>query len=581
MTAGRILVIAFVFLAQSVCLFAEGRYKKYTRTRSEDYFMRIALHNGKMMFAFNDDAEEEVVFNEIDITRKAGEVLIKNVIILGKDGFTFKDKVYPREMIDRVSVVLDDNEDVQVFFRAPQKERDEKFRRRRSNEVAIINELRINANRFIRGSVVGLWSDLYIEGEVNEDVIAVFGNIEIGDHAIIRGDVVALNGRISASRKATIYGEVLSSGFKKKHRFDRWRSWYRRESYVGVIGRFYYNRVDGAAPYFGLKFVDEDSLLPAVEVYGSYAFTSERWRYHLGVEQSFLLSRPLTAGGSVYQRLASSDDWLIGEDENTGFALLATEDYKDYYEAQGVYGFLRWAPFPGNSYELGIRSERHRWLDGHVNLWSLFGGSKRFPQNFMSLNSEARARAVNEIDRQNLTALSGRISLCIDNAEEELTRSFWDAFAEIEWSPDDWNSDFDFTRYLVSVARYQKLNAYTGLYFQGVYGGSDGVLPVHRKFFLGGLGTLHGYRHKEYMGTEFWLTDLQYRINFPNTDFAGWLFYGVGRIGDGPDKLADAEIKHSLGIGLSFGTDLRVNIAQRLDRAGASPRIYVRLGYIL
>jgi len=575
----RLLIPIGILILLAPTLLAQGRYKKYERSRSDDYVLKITRENKTFVFTFKSgDSTTAIAFDKADVVRLENSVRVKDSLILDSTGIQYGAWQINPEEIDKINVRLQPDDNVLIFLRGPDTSRDVKFRRRRNNQIAISDSLAVASEDFVRGAVLGFWTDISIDGEVNEDVVAVFGNIDITDNAVVRGDIIALNGTIKASRKATIYGEALSSGLKKRRRFDRWTNWYRRDSYVSVIGRFYYNRVDGAAPYLGLGFIDEDSLLPSVEVVGGYAIASERWRYRIGVEQSFFRRRPLTIGATIYKRLASSDDWLIDEAENTTFALVATEDFKDYYEAEGVYGFLRWTPLIGNSYEIGIRAERHRWLDGHTELWSLFGGSKRFPENFRTLAGVERTIVADRINNSDLTALTGRITLKTAHSEKLPVMSFWESKVDFEWSPENWGEDFDYNRYILSVIRYQRLNDLTGLLLKAVYGGSGGNLPYHKKYHLGGPGTLRGYCHKEYVGTEFWMTDLEYRIGFPNTEFTGWLFYEAGQIGDGVGTLADAEVKHSLGIGLSLGTDIRLNIAQRLDRAGASPRLYVRLG---
>jgi hypothetical protein len=78
------------------------------------------------------------------------------------------------------------------------------------------------------------------------------------------------------------------------------------------------------------------------------------------------------------------------------------------------------------------------------------------------------------------------------------------------------------------------------------------------------------------MGSQFWMGNINYGIRFPNSELVGWALYGVGQIADRPGRLGDAEFKHTIGVGLSINDDIRMIIARRLDRSGASPLIYVR-----
>ena len=183
-----------------------------------------------------------------------------------------------------------------------------------------------------------------------------------------------------------------------------------------------------------------------------------------------------------------------------------------------------------------------------------------------------------QFHEKDLTALEFKVNYESPQLSKEMDKSFWTANAAIEWSPDDWSGDFDYTRYFATGVRYHRLNEYSGVLLRGAVGTADGVLPMHKKFFMGGLGTLYGYRHKEYYGDQFWMADLEYHIDLPRSDVDGWLFYNVAQIGDGIHDLGDFEVKHCLGVGLSVNNDIRLNVAQRLDKSGASPRLYIRIG---
>lgn len=112
---------------------------------------------------------------------------------------------------------------------------------------------------------------------------------------------------------------------------------------------------------------------------------------------------------------------------------------------------------------------------------------------------------------------------------------------------------------------------------RGMYGGSDGYLPIYKRYFLGGLGTLRGYRHKEYMGNKFWMVNTEYRTRFPGSDISASLIWDMGKIGDDIALDGDVDLKHSLGFALTLGDDFRISIAKRMDRSEDNdPRIYVR-----
>jgi hypothetical protein len=580
MKMNKILIIAISLVLLAVGISFSQEYKKYARPQSEESFMKISFrdHHTYMTF-FAPDSTETISFEQGDISKNDSAILIYGQQALNKGGFLINGKMFSPEIIDRVEVNTNANDEISLNFLMKNEAAGTAIKARRKNDISVIDDIKIDQNQFIRGSVVSFWSNIYIDGEVNENVIAVYGNITVGDNAVIRGDVVSINGSIEVTKKATIYGSIRSTDMRDKGRKNRWMRWYRRDQYFSPVIKLYYNRVDGLAPYLGAQFQDEDSLLPSVEIYGGYGFESARWRYNIGIEQIINRRLPVTLGGSLYRKLGSNDDWIISETENTIFAFIATEDYKDYFEAEGGYAFGRVRPVGNLNIEIGILSEKYRWLDGHRHMWSLLGGSKLFPANFSTIEKSYRTTGINEINNQDITSVV--IEAKLDGSKKDtsdLRYSYWRGNARIEWSLS--GCDEDFTQYRATLIRRQSFSRESSLIIKGVYGGSDGYLPLQRKFFLGGLGTLYGYDYKEYYGSEFWLGALDYGFEFPKTDMTGWIFYNVGQITDKPGKLDSAEYKHSLGIGLSFGDDIRINVSKRLDRSGASPIINVRMEHL-
>lgn len=574
---GNFIIVAAIILA-TPHLNAEGEFKKLERTSSQYPLLEIYFDNNRInMTFFGDDTSHQIQFDKEDVTASQNDVRIRDVLVISKNGIVFGNTLYGPGLMDRMALETNGDGETRIVLYRKDTVGVRSIRSRRQNEISFLEDIIIAKDRFLRGGAVAFWGDILVDGEVNEDVVAIFGNITVGDNAVVRGDVVSLNGEVNLSKKATIYGAIRTSSGKKNQGFDRWKKWYRRDRFFSPVLMFYYNRVDGAAPYLGVKYQDGDSVLPKFTIYGGYGFESERWRFVAEAEQTLLRSVPLAAGGSYYKKLSSNDNRLLSEAENTAFALLATEDYKDYYEAEGGSGYIRVRPAGLLTARLGLMSERYKWLDGHKNLWSLFGGSKRFGENFSTIIEPMRGAAIKQIDGSELSSVTFSAVYETEMPEELFASSYWKGVFDIEWAPGEWNDDYVFTRYLLSVTRYQGLSRQSGLVLNGYYGGADSPLPLSRKYFLGGLGTLHGYEHKEFYGSEFWLVNIEYGVRFPNSEMVGWLFYNVGQISEEPVSLSDAEVRHSAGLGLAFGGDIRMLIGKRLDRSDVSPRIYVRL----
>jgi len=423
--------------------------------------------------------------------------------------------------------------------------------------------------------IFSVQGDVDVYGEVNRDIISLFGDIYIAPDAVVRGDVVSLTGRVNTSRNASIYGEIFTG---KDKEIVRRRRFYQSDDEFSFSPWFRYDRVDGAALYGTLKYEDLDSLLPTIWFTGGYAFESERWRYEIGLEQTLWRKKSLGIGGSFYRRLASGDDWYMSDRENLFFALTVTEDFKDYYEAEGAHIYTHVKPLKNLSFEAGYRYEETKWIRGHRNIWSLFGGDKIFPENFETVDDAYREIGIHEINSTVNGMLYAHAGYDTRDSDEPFDLSAWTVSGDLEWSLPDLDSDFDYRRYMIKARRYQRINRNIMLLLTGVYGGSDGYLPMYKRFFLGGPGTLEGYARKEFMGSRFWMLKSEYRVTFPSSDFSFSLLYDVGQISNSTCFESSDEIKHSLGMAFYIENDLRFSLTKRLDSADdKDPRIYARL----
>jgi len=549
----------------------------FTLLFNEDSFgYSVSTNNDTTRFLFSQSAVKTV----------GQTVKADGATLIDADGLHTLEHVYQFDDVTDIEVSRSGGYTEVKFYTRDSKAR-ETGRVRRGNLIELFSKrITVGEEEFVRGSVFTVTGNVEIHGEVNKDVISLFGDVYVGAGAVVRGDVVSVRGEIEVVGDASVYGAIRSGTddrLGRRHRFRRFHGRYEADldfDLDSIDGRFCgYNRVDGLSLGFPLRFADPDSVLPTVWAGGGYAFESKHWRYDLGIEQTILRDPALAIGGRAYRLLASEDDWLISNHENTAFALVAGEDYKDYYEAEGARAWLRSHPWGELKLETGFLYEETKWLDARRNLWSIFGGDKLFPENFGSVDSVSRIVGIGVIDSSTNSALYGRVSYDTRDKSEPYYYSGWAVLGELEWSSPHLNSDFDYTRYKLSVTRVQKLNRRIAAVVRGVYGGSDGLLPMHKQFYLGGLGTMYGYRQKEYSGSHFWLANLEYRIDFPRSDLAASLMWDLGQISE-KSSFADAEVKHSLGVAVYLGSDFKIGLAKRLDRSyDDDPRLFARLTF--
>lgn len=571
-------VMAGMAIAAASGVIAEGPYTRYEPKSTADTVavLEVGRHEWTLT-AFRDSLPERYTCEAAQVKRTERGLHLGTDITLDDRGITTPGILIPMEKIGALDIeTTGGGEITQIIFLAPEISRSGTAQRPRKDRLSFWQPVTVDKEEFIRGAVAAFNGDVDVYGEVNRGVMAVFGDIHIHSGAVVRGDVIALNGSVKLDPEASVYGAVMSAGKEttsRRHRAARWKT---RDQAVTFIGDAAYNRVDGLRLMAGLSYEHPDSLIPSFEAMGGYAFSSERGRYRLGLSQTVLRGpAPVTVGGRIFRLLKSDDDKIIGESENSLFALLVNEDWKDYYEAEGAYGFVTFTPVRWGNLEIGYLSENQKWLDAHPKLWSLFG-SKEFRGNFSSVPYPLLAASRADFDDKQVTSLNVTATVDTRDDEKDPERGWMGSLA-YEYSPGDWKGDFDFGRFEVRLKRYQPLNRYLSVRLTGAYGRVDGdQIPLNRRFFLGGLGTIHGYRHKGYMGNEYFLVSAEYRFRIPHSDAAPFIQFDGGKIG--ADRISGNDPWYSaIGVGIAFDPSFRFFVSKRLDRSDETPIIYARL----
>ena len=243
-------------------------FKKYQIKHNDTPFMKIVSDDGTLELSFIDENPAKVVFTAND-----AEVADSVIKIFGQEYFTREGIVrtgafVPFDDISRVEMTSTAENRLEIIFYRRKPGDNPNFKIRSGNIIGAMEDIIVDRNEFVRGSVVSFWGNAEVrDGEVSGNVITLFGNISIGDKGVVRKNIAAVDGSVELDKNATIYGMINSAGLNRtgKH---LWQRWYRTGKYFSPIVKFHYNRVDGAAPYLGAKFLDEDSVLPEVRVYG-------------------------------------------------------------------------------------------------------------------------------------------------------------------------------------------------------------------------------------------------------------------------------------------------------------------------
>lgn len=553
-----------------------NEYKEFRRDTARTVFVELTFAKDKLTITgYDGDAIETAVIDRSDARGQAIPMKIGNARFDTASLF-IQEREFPYTRI--LDARLKRSKDVTVVTLLTGQPETGAAARRRGNSIVPFDQVNVDSGKFHRGFILTVTGDVVIAGEVNRDVISLFGNITVGPSAVIRGDIVTFSGKVEIGDKATIYGRAYSGQSGSPWR--RLRGTVQGDSF-GFGPAIKYDRVDGLTLSGRVTFAHKDSIIPVVRFKAGYAFNSERVRAEASLEQLILRRRSLSVGVEYYRRLDSRDDWIIEDGENTAFALLAGEDFKDWYEAEGGAAWIRFRPIQALDLKLTFRSEITGWLEARANLWSLFGGSKLFAPNFATIEPLEREQGVTKLDTSRMASISIMAKFDTRVEDEPYERSAWKAWVELKMAEPDFSSDYDFTRILASATRYQKLTRTVMATLHAVMGRGDDDLPMQESFFLGGLGTLYGYKNKSYHGTHFIAGSTEVRLNPVNT-FAGFsLFWDFGTIAHNGGALPS--LKHDAGVGLFLGEQIRLSLAYPLsdELDDKKIRFYARLTHHL
>ena len=593
--AARPLLIA---VAASLCLLlapgpllAEGavessaadsspKYKKYTRARNSVKYQKAlkitAIDNSLTFAAFDPGSGRVIASAEMPLDELAG----------GKSGVS----------IDADGIELLNN---RIEFNEIRKITDTVYRSKKHRKKVVVeitlwttsDAARVNRlsspdrfvagegfhaapGSFIRGYVLSFGGDVKIDGEINHSVITFGADIVAGPKSVIRDHAIAIGGEVILESGARVYGHILTkTGPRRLAR--RERPWKVEKQTLSFTPSFAYNRVDGFAPRVGWTFSDADSALPTMRLTYGFGGTSERQRARFSIKQPLIGRGKVSLVGAAYKELKSDDDELIPEWQNTLLALLATTDYKNYYEAEGGEIGLSYSPRRKFDMSLSFFSDKMRALPSTPKLWSLFGGEKDFARNFQGLSVADSESAAREINNRRVAGIKISADLSAKHSLVE-KRADWETHLDLEKALDNLDSDFEFFRWELSGLLSYNFTRYTVGQIRARFGGSSGNLPIARSFFLGGYRWLRGFEHKEFHGGEFWAATLDYGVSLSGAGLESarfWMFYDVAQIT--PLGSSGAPLYQSLGLGLGIDSFLRLNVARRLDISGPDLRVSI------
>ena len=254
------------------------------------------------------------------------------------------------------------------------------------------------------------------------------------------------------------------------------------------------------------------------KIYGevSNGLSSKIWNYRVGAEKTWFDDHALTIGGRVYQQTDANRyaGWSQGGEFLGAFFLGSTS--LDYYQRKGYHARIKSQLTQLMDITLEYTDEDHEILFKSTD-WSLL--NKNLPKRSNLRINEGHLRSVTV--GYNFTSLkapapigSGLSLRGMRQTQNYRAKHGWRGNFSVEYADKRLNSDFDFNLYHFTIVRYNQLLSNHNLDFRLEAAFSDGPLPRQRLLYLGGVGTLHGYDFKEFVGDNTLLFNVEYRIHF-------------------------------------------------------------------
>ena len=351
-----------------------------------------------------------------------------------------------------------------------------------------------------------------------------------------------------------------------------------------------FSPVDGFSPALGasVTIFDHTKLNHTlIDGYASYKFGREDASYSLGFERPLFGAPKLFLGAEAHDVTASDDLWRLTSTEQTLVSIAFKNTFREYYRRRGAQLFGVFQAGVNNEFTVMARWDRHEPLANATN-FSFFRDDETFRPNPLVADEHVNSWILGyTFDTRPMTGPGEKRTY-----QRHLRDSLFgfglrqQPGLRLEWSSElagrGLGGDARFDRHIVNLRGYLAFSDSQLLTARGMFGGSNGQLPVERLFGLGGIGTVHGYRFKEATGTGMALVNAEYRIRLvrrahnDSEGFSVFGFYDAGRV-TGPVNGTTKDWLQGVGFGLGIA-GVRVEFGFRANDIPSSRQVLIRLG---
>jgi hypothetical protein len=350
-----------------------------------------------------------------------------------------------------------------------------------------------------------------------------------------------------------------------------------------------FSPVDGASPALRIATTIFDHSKfnhTFVSGYVSYKFGRDDAGYSAGAERPIFGGPRVFLGAEIHDVTASDDLWRLSLLEQALVSVSFKNSFRDYYRRRGQQVWAVFRAGSSNEFSAMARWDRHEPLENGTN-YSFFRDDATFRPNPLVADQHVNALVFGYTFDSRALSGAGQAATYQRHLKDDL---FGTALRQrpgvrLEWTSEiaghAMAGDADFDRHVLNSRVYVAMGPRTLLSGRGLFGFSNGTLPIERRFAIGGIGTVHGYAFKEVSGTGMALFNVEYRVNLTTPighghDGVGVFgFYDAGRVTSGLAPDASPGWLNGVGFGLGAG-GVRIDFGFRANDIPNSRQILVR-----
>ncbi len=330
---------------------------------------------------------------------------------------------------------------------------------------------------------------------------------------------------------------------------------------------FHYNRVDGIDYSIGIAYRNDESLHPRVSAMRGWMSAREEGTYQIEFEQPLHSQDSFSFGFQLYDKTAWSreDARAVSDFGNNLNAFFARTDQRDYWRSKGVTVFVNLKATPDLTFRLEHRDDDLSSLETKQSVWSVFARNEDWRENPpLMVGTQSAAKPFEG-------RMKSFVGSVVYDSRNRYMHKGWLAEAVLEYSGGSLGGDYDFRRYVLEATRLFRLSQSQTLDVTASWGiGSGTFYPSHKLFYLGGPGSLRGYKQRSFVGKNMVFARAEYGVQmFGDPDLKTVFFYDAGSVWDSGGDV-DGSFKHDFGIGFRSDAPSIGSVGLDIARAATS-----------